>query len=104
VARSQFRHPIENLQRKPANSTWTPWLLTAAHGRKISSKIWRKVAAAMRIEWQIGFWIGAFLLLVALLWLFSGVLLPFVAGVALGTPLTGSRSWVSIGSSRRFSS
>src|SRR5208283_1614735 len=38
----------------------------------------------MRIEWQIGFWIGAFLLLVLLLWLFSGVLLPFAAGVALG--------------------
>ena len=38
----------------------------------------------MRIEWQIGFWIGAFLLLVLLLWLFSGVLLPFAAGGALG--------------------
>jgi predicted PurR-regulated permease PerM len=45
---------------------------------------WRKVAAAMRIEWQIGFWAGAFLLIVLLLWLFSGVLLPFAAGVALG--------------------
>ncbi|MGH6810992.1 MAG: AI-2E family transporter [Methylocella sp.] len=38
----------------------------------------------MRIEWQIGFWIGAFLLLVFLLWLFSGVLLPFAAAFALG--------------------
>ncbi|MGH6823251.1 MAG: AI-2E family transporter [Methylocella sp.] len=38
----------------------------------------------MRIEWQIGFWIGAFLLLVLLLWLFSGVLLPFAAAFALG--------------------
>jgi predicted PurR-regulated permease PerM len=38
----------------------------------------------MRIEWQIGFWVGAFLLLVLLLWLFSGVLLPFAAAVALG--------------------
>lgn len=38
----------------------------------------------MRIEWQIGFWIGAFLLLILLLWLFSGVLLPFVAAVAIG--------------------
>ena len=38
----------------------------------------------MRIEWQIGFWIGAFLLLVLLLWLFSGVLLPFAAALALG--------------------
>jgi predicted PurR-regulated permease PerM len=45
---------------------------------------WRKVTAAMRIEWQIGFWVAAFLLLVFLLWLFSGVLLPFTAGVALG--------------------
>ncbi|MFZ0494493.1 MAG: AI-2E family transporter [Methylocella sp.] len=38
----------------------------------------------MRIEWQIGFWISAFLLLVLMLWLFSGVLLPFAAAVALG--------------------
>ena len=38
----------------------------------------------IRIEWQIGFWIGAFLLLVLLLWLFSGVLLPFAAAGALG--------------------
>lgn len=38
----------------------------------------------MRIEWQISFWIGAFLLFVVLPWLFSGVLLPFAAGVALG--------------------
>jgi predicted PurR-regulated permease PerM len=38
----------------------------------------------MRIEWQIGFWIGTFLLLVLLLWLFSGVLLPFAAAFALG--------------------
>ncbi|MGI8569689.1 MAG: AI-2E family transporter [Methylocella sp.] len=38
----------------------------------------------MRIEWQIGFWIGAFLLLVLSLWLFSGVLLPFAAAFALG--------------------
>ncbi len=38
----------------------------------------------MRIEWQIGFWIGAFLLLVLVLWLFSGVLLPFAAAFALG--------------------
>ena len=38
----------------------------------------------MRIEWQISFWIGAFLLLVLLLWLFSGVLLPFAAAVAIG--------------------
>src|SRR3984893_8821077 len=38
----------------------------------------------MRIEWQIGFWIGAFFLLVLLLWLFSGVLLPFAAAFALG--------------------
>jgi predicted PurR-regulated permease PerM len=38
----------------------------------------------MRIEWQLGVWIGAFLLLVLLLWLFSGVLLPFAAAFALG--------------------
>ena len=38
----------------------------------------------MRVEWQIGFWIDALLLLVLLLWLFSGVLLPFAAALALG--------------------
>ncbi len=38
----------------------------------------------MRLEWQIGFWIGALLLLGLLLWLFSGVLLPFAAAFALG--------------------
>ncbi|MCI0736230.1 MAG: AI-2E family transporter [Beijerinckiaceae bacterium] len=38
----------------------------------------------MRIEWQAVFWAGAFLLLVLLLWLFSGVLLPFAAAVVLG--------------------
>ena len=36
------------------------------------------------LEWQIGFWIGAFLLLILFLWVFSGVLLPFAAAVALG--------------------
>jgi predicted PurR-regulated permease PerM len=44
----------------------------------------REAAVVMRIELQIGFWIGAFLLLVLLLWLFSGVLLPFAAAFALG--------------------
>lgn len=37
----------------------------------------------MRLEWQIGFWVGALVLLVLLLWLFSGVLLPFAAAMAL---------------------
>ena len=62
----------------------------------------------IRIEWQIGFWIGAFLLLVLLLWLFSGVLLPFAAGGTLGYLLNPlSIDWsglVSVGSARRFSS
>ena len=38
----------------------------------------------MRLEWQIGFWIGALGLLILLLWLFSGVLMPFAAAMALG--------------------
>ncbi len=37
----------------------------------------------MRLEWQIGFWVGALVLLILLLWLFSGVLLPFAAAMAL---------------------
>ncbi len=38
----------------------------------------------MRVQWQVAFWGGSFLFLVLLLWLFSGVLLPFMAGLALG--------------------
>lgn len=38
----------------------------------------------MRIEWQIGFWIAAFALLILFLWTFSGVLLPFAAAFCLG--------------------
>jgi len=37
----------------------------------------------MKLEWQIGFWIGAFLLSALLLWLFSDVLLPFAAALAI---------------------
>lgn len=37
----------------------------------------------MNLEWQIGFWIGAFLLSALLLWLFSDVLLPFAAALAI---------------------
>jgi predicted PurR-regulated permease PerM len=66
------------LYTKPWIAESDPW-----YGKAVS-KSWREAAAAMRIEWQIGFWIGAFLLLVLLLWLFSGVLLPFAAAFALG--------------------
>ncbi len=52
--------------------------------REAVGKSWRETVAVMRIEWQIGFWIGAFLLLILMLWLFSGVLLPFAAAFALG--------------------
>jgi predicted PurR-regulated permease PerM len=38
---------------------------------------------AMRIERQIGFWIGALALLVLFLWVFSGVLLPFAAAFVI---------------------
>ena len=37
----------------------------------------------MTLERQVTFWIAAFVVLVALLWLLSDVLLPFVAGMAL---------------------
>ncbi|HEX3494299.1 MAG TPA: AI-2E family transporter [Methylocella sp.] len=62
-----------------------PWIAQSDpwYGKAVG-KSWRQAAAVMRIEWQIGFWIGAFLLLVLSLWLFSGVLLPFAAAVALG--------------------
>ncbi|SFK18371.1 AI-2E family transporter [Methylocapsa palsarum] len=48
----------------------------------------------MRIDWQVGFWVGAFVLLILLLWLFSGVLLPFVAAVALGYLLDPVADWL----------
>jgi predicted PurR-regulated permease PerM len=51
--------------------------------KQLASKT-QKAAALMRIEWQIVFWAVAFLLLGLLLWLFSGVVLPFAAAVALG--------------------
>jgi len=38
----------------------------------------------MRIEWQIGFWIAAFVLLILFFWTFSGVLLPFAAAFGIG--------------------
>src|ERR1700720_4258168 len=62
-----------------------PWIAQSDpwYGKAVG-KSWREAAAVMRIEWQIGFWLGAFLLLVLLLWLFSGVLLPFAAAFALG--------------------
>ncbi len=38
---------------------------------------------AMRVEWQIGFWVGALALVVLFLWIFSGVLLPFAAAFVI---------------------
>ena len=38
----------------------------------------------MRLEWQIGAWMLMALALIVLLWLFSGVLLPFAAALAVG--------------------
>ena len=37
----------------------------------------------MSLERQVAFWVAALAVLVALLWLLSGILLPFVAGMAL---------------------
>ena len=37
----------------------------------------------MRIERQLGFWLGAFVALALFLYVFSSVLLPFVAGMIL---------------------
>ena len=38
----------------------------------------------MRIEWHLGFWVGLAVVVGGLLWLLSGVLLPFAAAIALG--------------------
>jgi predicted PurR-regulated permease PerM len=49
--------------------------------------IWKtdrdRISTAMRLERQLGFWFAALLLLAAALWLFSSVLMPFVAGMVL---------------------
>ncbi len=37
----------------------------------------------MNLQRQLGFWLAALVFLCALLWLFSGILLPFIAGLAL---------------------
>ncbi len=37
----------------------------------------------MTAERQIGFWLGALALFALALWVFSGILLPFVAGLVL---------------------
>jgi predicted PurR-regulated permease PerM len=54
----------------------------------------------MRVEWQIGFWIGAFALLVLCLWLFSGVLLPFALAMVIGyllDPVVGALQKLGLG-------
>jgi predicted PurR-regulated permease PerM len=38
---------------------------------------------SMRVEWQIGFWVGALALFILFLWIFSGVLLPFAAAFVI---------------------
>jgi predicted PurR-regulated permease PerM len=48
----------------------------------------------MRVEWQIGFWIGALALLTLLLWQFSGVLLPFALAVVIGYLLDPVAGWL----------
>jgi predicted PurR-regulated permease PerM len=55
---------------------------------------------AMRVEWQIGFWIGAFVLLILCLWLFSGVLLPFALAMVIGyllDPVVGALQKLGLG-------
>lgn len=54
----------------------------------------------MRVEWQFAFWAGAFVLLMLLLWLFSGVLLPFVLALVVGyllDPVVGSLQKLGLG-------
>jgi predicted PurR-regulated permease PerM len=54
----------------------------------------------MRIEWQVAFWVGAFALFLLLLWLFSGVLLPFLLALVIGyllDPIVTSLQRVGLG-------
>jgi len=48
----------------------------------------------MRIERQLGFWLGAFAALVLFLYVFSGVLLPFVAGLILAYLFNPLADWL----------
>jgi len=56
---------LQKIRPRPWIAQSDPW-----YGKAVG-KSWREAAAVMRIEWQIGFWIGAFLLLVLLLWPFQ---------------------------------
>src|SRR5690348_4025561 len=38
---------------------------------------------AMSFRWQVGFWVGALVVFVLILWLLHEILLPFVAGMAI---------------------
>jgi predicted PurR-regulated permease PerM len=53
--------------------------MAAAYGKLTATGF----STSMQLERQLGFWFAALLLLAALLWLFSGVLMPFVAGMVL---------------------
>ncbi len=61
----------------------------------------------MALERQVTFWVAALAVFVAVLWLLSDVLLPFVAGMALAYLLDPiarrANGWASAGRSRRSS-
>ncbi len=48
----------------------------------------------MRLSWQVAFWIGAAAVVCLFLWLFSNVLLPFAAALALGYLLDPVADWL----------
>ena len=54
----------------------------------------------LKIGWQVGFWIGALVIAAFLFWLFSAVLLPFIAAIVLGyllDPLVNKLEKVGVG-------
>ncbi len=58
--------------------------MNSAEARKLKTRLRASGGAgSMALERQVMFWIAALAVLIAILWLLSGMLLPFVAGMAL---------------------
>jgi predicted PurR-regulated permease PerM len=49
----------------------------------------------MNLRNQVLIWIGFFVVLILALWIFRGILLPFVVGAALAYLLAGRLPWCS---------
>lgn len=70
------------IERKPATGRPAPVIEPVATAASINADL-ADAALATAFRRQIAFWVGAFLLFVFFLYMFSSILLPFAAGLAL---------------------